>query len=51
MLFQGKNKSMTDLDLVPNSFEQCVWLAHKACKGEVTGSTHDRWILFLVLPV
>ena len=51
---QEKKHSMTDLDLVPNSFEQHVlaqWLAHKAQKDEVPGSSHDRWILFLMFAV
>ena len=54
MLFQGKNHNMTNLDLVLNSFEQHVlalWLAHKAQKGEVHGSSHDRWILLLMFTV
>ena len=45
---------MADLDLVPNSFEDCMLaqqLAHKAQKIGVPGSSHDRWILFLEFAV
>ena len=54
MVFQRKNLSMTDLDLVLNSFELRVlaqWLVHKAWKGKVPGSSHNRWIVFLVFAV
>ena len=54
MLFYGKNHSMADLDLVPNSFEQRVLaqlLAHKAQNGEVPGSIQSRWILILTFAV
>ena len=54
MLLQGNNHSMTDLDLVPNSFEQlelAQWLAHEAWNGEVLGSSHNTWILFLAFAV
>ena len=51
MLFQGKDHSMTYLDLVPKSFEQSVSLvmaSTQKLKSEVPGSSHDRRIQFLV---
>ena len=42
---------MTDLNLVANSFKRCVlayWLAYKARKSEVPGSSHEKDRLFPV---
>ena len=43
---------MTDLGLVPNSFEWCVlaqWLARKDQKGGVPGLSHDKGGFFQCL--